>query len=199
MFSNNTFKILGLVSCLVLFLACANQSPESASFVPDEDAERIDASYSVEAYPNNTRQKAFRQDASGRIIEDGDVENGVKVGTWTTYHNNFVTSVTSYRQGHKHGLFIRANNFGTIEERAHFVDGKLDGLRVVYSRNKIREESYFKQGQMHGSSKKYYDDGITLQEDGVFKNGKRDGVVRWYDISGAIKIEMTYKDGKKVE
>jgi hypothetical protein len=60
------------------------------------------------------------------------------------------------------------------------------------------EYSYYKEGMKtiyHGSYKTYFSDG-KLQSDRNYKDGKLDGLSRFYEYNGAILSEINYKEGK---
>ncbi|MEZ4884485.1 MAG: toxin-antitoxin system YwqK family antitoxin [Chitinophagales bacterium] len=146
-------------------------------------------------------QKAVKVGAQENIEEEGDLLNGQREGTWATYHkgvkSHLLESVTNYRNGVKHGLFLVMDDRGNITEKGFYVNGNLEGRVFVYDRGRISEETDYKNGQIDGERKRYYSN-LQLQEAGTFKNGKRDGYARWYDQDGNVTIEYQYKNGEKI-
>lgn len=145
-------------------------------------------------------KRATKNDKKGVLIEEGTVNNGNKEGNWVTYHpkNGIPATITSYSNGVKNGPFIKVNERGNFEEVARFANDKLSGVRQVFDRTRVIEESNYKDGKLHGARKLFYKGG-EIKEEGEFKNGQRDGVAKWYDEEGNVTIEMKHKDGKKVE
>lgn len=146
-------------------------------------------------------QKAVKKDPQDNIEEEGDLLNGEREGTWTIYHKGIKShlpeSTTTYRNGVKHGLYLKMDNRGSLIEKGYYNNGNLDGRLIVFERGRIKEETDYKNGQIDGERKRYYSN-LKLQETGTFKNGKRDGYARWYDEDGNVTIEYQYKNGEKV-
>ena len=57
------------------------------------------------------------------------------------------------------------------------------------------EESYNEAGELHGVCRVYYKNG-SLRSDLNYRNGKRDGINKWYLQSGKLKHLAAYRDGK---
>jgi chromosomal replication initiator protein DnaA len=58
----------------------------------------------------------------------------------------------------------------------------------------LEQETPYKNGKREGMMRWYYESG-AIERDLPYKNGKRDGIERWYYESGAIKKETPYKNG----
>ncbi|MFK7903768.1 MAG: toxin-antitoxin system YwqK family antitoxin [Chitinophagales bacterium] len=158
--------------------------------------------YSLTPYSGmNGLQKAVSVDAQDNIQEEGDLLNGQKEGTWVTYHKgaktHVIASTTTYRDGIRHGLYLKSDDRGSLTEKGFYVNGNLEGRVTVFERGRIMEETDYKSGKIDGERKRYYSN-LQLQEAGTFKDGKRDGYARWYDQDGNVTIEFQYKNGKKV-
>lgn len=185
--------------CLILsMLAACGGGGNSA---PKPNAVKS-GDYSLTPYAGmNGLQKAISIDAQDNVQEEGDLLNGQKEGTWVTYHKNVkahvVASTTTYKNGTKHGLFLKIDERGNLTEKGFYVNGNLEGRVTVFERSRIMEETDYKNGKIDGERKRYYSN-LQLQEAGTFKDGKRDGYARWYDQDGNVTIEFQYKNGKKV-
>ena len=189
-------RFLFSLSFAILIAACSGGGTGggAATTVTDGD-------YQVTDYPGmGGLQKAIKKDASNQLLEEGDLLNGKKVGTWVSYHirNGLIENITSYNNdGVLHGLFAKIDDRGDLKEKAFYVNGLLEGTRYVYYFTRIKEESEFKNGKLDGSRKVYYDSG-EIQEEGFFKDGKRHGVTKWYNEEGEVTIEYEYKNGEKI-
>ena len=88
---------------------------------------------------------------------------------------------------------------GTVFSTEFYDDGKLEGNVIVYfkSNGEIAEDSEYKNGLMHGFSKKYSDKGVLIEEV-LFENGKANGLAKYYELSGSLKERGIYKDGKRI-
>ena len=59
----------------------------------------------------------------------------------------------------------------------------------------------FKDGELHGTQKFYFTSGREvgkLQRDVAYKNGKIDGLMRYYDPEGKVTLQYTYKNGERI-
>lgn len=74
-------------------------------------------------------------------------------------------------------------------------DGELDGLNVIYYKNKIKEIGHWKEGKQNGLFQMYTEDGI-LVDNANFKNGERDGLTeQYYSATGKLRIAANFKNG----
>jgi len=106
--------------------------------------------------------------SSGQIIQMGNVENGLKVGKWSTFFED-----------------------GRIEEEGIFEN---DIYRITNSWD-IKGEQNIKDG--HGIYKSFYPDGEGLFESGMVENGLREGAWKmYYQSSNTIFQEYSYSKGK---
>jgi len=69
----------------------------------------------------------------------------------------------------------------------------------MYNVSQLEQETYFKDGKKDGLHKYYYRDG-DLKTEGTYKDGKRDGLWTEYDGSseGHIRSQKTYENGEVV-
>jgi antitoxin component YwqK of YwqJK toxin-antitoxin module len=86
---------------------------------------------------------------------------------------------------------------GSVKEKSWFVNDELQGERIVFNRTRVKEESFYVDNVLHGKRSLYYDNG-KIQEEGNFVNGKRDGIVRWYNQDEEVTIQTEYKNGDVV-
>lgn len=208
--TNNIFfmkkiqQLLLVILCasLSFFIACEQGNGSAAG---NSDGGGSAESLSVDGYDLTPYahdvglQKAIKKQAD-KITEEGDLRNGKKVGTWVTYHtrNGLIASITSYNSsGVQHGLMVKSDDRGNITEKAFYINGVLEGKKMVYNRTRVKEESEYVNGKLDGTRKLYYDNG-KLQEEGSFKAGQRDGVTTWYDQEENPKFAYEYENGKKV-
>ena len=64
----------------------------------------------------------------------------------------------------------------------------------------VYEELWIGEQILHGPYKWYHDNG-QIAEIGLYKNGKKDGLWKWYYYSpkNEIRREQTFKDGKLID
>jgi len=140
------------------------------------------------------------RDANGKLTESGATLNGLKTGTWCTYHpDQRVKSVATYAGGKLNGLYMEMSDRGVIELQAFYKDGLLNGPYAKYkSATRKLEEREYLMGKLNGVYKKYEDRMGKLQQEIYYKNDVQDGPLRYYDDEGNITMEYEYKNGEKV-
>jgi antitoxin component YwqK of YwqJK toxin-antitoxin module len=78
---------------------------------------------------------------------------------------------------------------------AGFDKGYADGKWEYYRYNKLSETINYSQGYLNGEKLSYYNDGTTVHEKVVIKNGKADGTIVRYSSEGKIEYEKGMKEG----
>ncbi len=180
--------------------ACQQPGGSSSNAGKSKAASTSLSGYDVTDYGNGWK-KAVKLDNNGKVTEEGDLNgNDQKIGTWLTYHprKELLQSMTTYKDGVKNGAYIKADDRGSISEKAYYNNGELDGQRLLYNRTRIKERAFYKMGKLEGERKVFYENTDKIQEESNFKNGQRDGISKWYNQDGDITIQYEYKDGKKV-
>ena len=163
--------------------------------------ETLDATgYLVEDLPGLSAKSARKYDDVGNLLEEGLLINGVKTGTWVTYHpdTHFPATLISYEGGMYNGPYMEFNQRGQLQLRASYRNNLLHGPWGKYSFGRPEEEAEYKDGQLHGMYKVYYQRDGKLQSEAEYKNGKQDGLYRFYNEEGQITLEYQYKNGEKV-
>jgi len=189
-------KILFVFVSILFFAAC--QSGETSTTTPvatavDESGMTKKPMAGVNGYEIGTKE-----DNQQKLKERGTYKDGQRDGAWTTFHtrNGLVETVTNYKNGNRHGAYLKSSKTGTVEEIGYYVNGQLEGPYTKYNRTKVKEELNYKNGQLHGDVVKYFDTGEKLMESN-YVNGKRDGVEKYYDEEGNVTLEYTYKNGER--
>jgi antitoxin component YwqK of YwqJK toxin-antitoxin module len=134
----------------------------------------------------------------GNVKAKGFMHNGKKDGVWREYSdaNGVMSKITEYNDGVQNGASISFSGTGTIQSDETWLGDKKNGERVSFGsfggRMKLLET--FKDDQLDGVKKTFYDDG-KIQEEGFYKKGQRDGLVKWYRQNGTPTMEYTYDNG----
>ncbi len=90
-----------------------------------------------------------------------------------------------------------------MEKKRSFLDRinpfrKKDGVvSKHYPNGKIKAETRYKKGRIHGTYRSYYADG-TLHQEIHYSEGRLNGLFRAYDENSVLFFERNYKDGKQV-
>ncbi len=115
------------------------------------------------------------------------------------YDNGKLRTVGKFVRKNRIGKWMYYYVTGKVFSEEFYVDGKLEGKVTIYfkSNGKKAEESIYKNGLLHGASKKYSDKEILI-EDVLFEYGKANGLAKYFELSGSLKERGMYKDGKRV-
>jgi len=111
----------------------------------------------------------------GKLVSEGKMDGKDRIGEWLYYPE-------------------KSNNVMTRES---YKNGKLEGKKITYYLNgKITEESNYLNGLLEGESNNYSPDGVLLKKL-QYRNNLLVGEAFYYDANGAVTIEGHYKEGKK--
>lgn len=138
-------------------------------------------------------------DNAGKNLLTGMYVDNKREGSWVEYHNNgLIKSITTYVGGLKEGLFAEFNEQGQTVRRCLYHLDQREGEYREFNYSTVKEERFYKAGKLEGAVKIYYPDGKVMEE-GVYVNGLRDGISRWYDQAGNVTIEYEYNAGQLVK
>lgn len=149
---------------------------------------------------NYTDENGLKQgvwDVTERNIRSyGTYVDDVMEGSWRYYYpRGFLSSLETYQNGKKNGVYIGIDRRGYITKEEFYVDDKLEGpsINYKYGGNIISKVNY-KNGIKHGKSELYYENS-TMQESSFYLDGERDGLTVWYDQAGNKIAEFQYQNG----
>lgn len=176
---------------LASFLSCKKENSQSNT-VDKIDLEK----YIVEDIPGSDRKMVTKLNPQGLLEEQGVVENGQKVGTWTSFFpsNAKAKEIWTYEAGKLNGLHFLLNNAGRVDMYESFLNNQLHGKRVTFKQGTQVEEMSYKNGQLDGIFRGFYPTG-KLQRVGSFKNGLQDGKYIVYGEDKKILIQTHYTNG----
>lgn len=136
----------------------------------------------------------------GRIIGEGDYLNQNPEGTWTDYSNSgLVIKVTNFLNGQQHGVTLSYDDRnGQIASKQTYNRGVLHGQSLTYQNLVIVDEKNYENGELNGTSKKFYTNG-NIQEEMPYVNGTIHGVASWYNEAGELLYQYEYDNGSFVK
>jgi antitoxin component YwqK of YwqJK toxin-antitoxin module len=116
------------------------------------------------------------------------------------FHSQEPSMLKSFMQlknGVEDGYYFETDRNGNILHQFHYKNGKLDGHQMVFYRGDYSSITLYVNGVKEGAYKKYYKGGKTTQEEGVYVNDKKDGLVTWFynDKKHTKSLTSTYKNG----
>lgn len=124
---------------------------------------------------NNAISDVKYYSPDGKLISEGMMDGKNRIGEWLYYDNK--TSKVMTREFYK--------------------NGKLDGQKTTfYSNDVITEETMYIDGLREGENNYYSLDGVLLKKL-QYRNDLLVGSALYYDADGNISIEGSYKEGKK--
>ncbi|MCO6462028.1 MAG: toxin-antitoxin system YwqK family antitoxin [Saprospiraceae bacterium] len=182
-----------LCLCTALWTSCNKSNSGEA----DESQFVVDLSqYKVEDIPGSNRKMVTKLTEQGLLMEQGMVENGLKVGTWTKFYaqNTKPMETWTYENGKLNGLHFLFNNSGRVDMYESYLDNKLHGKRVTFKYGSPVEEMSYKNGKLDGIFRGFFPTG-RLQRVGYFKDGLQDGKYIVYDENKNIVLQVNYVNG----
>jgi len=182
-----------IIIAFIAFLSCStDKMPADGKMFPV-----LSANMQIEPYNDGSglvRVTGYAED--GTILEQGDYFDGYREGVYTEFHpNGFIKSIVGYVRGKKQGQYVLIDNRGQTLERSNYHNDLLNGTHFKYNRSRVKEESHYANGQLHGKVEKFYGDG-SIMERSNYNSGQLDGTSRWYDQKGKNTIAYNYKMGE---
>lgn len=174
---------------LIIFISCQGTSTGPKYDLKGYNTENIGGGAQLVTY----------QDDNLYFLANGAVINGVRNGSWVTYHpnTNKIKTLTTYVNGEKNGVEITMNDRGQIESMIGYKNNILHGVKANYQFGRPTDETTYKDGKINGPFA-VYNGQAQLQKKGFFKNGKQDGKLTFFDEKGNVTLEYEYKDGEKI-
>lgn len=180
---------------LCLIAACGGTNSSSAPV-----ASTVDLTGFEQINVGGGAVKAIKKDAGGVIIEEGILINGMKNGSWITYHpdqTDRIKSLANYVNNSLSGQYFTFSKRGQIETQTSYANGQYDGIYTKFRFGNIEETATYVNGQMDGTFKQFYNNN-KLKLEAQYKDGKQHGSYKYYDEEGNILMEYEYANGEKV-
>lgn len=129
------------------------------------------------------------------------MEEGVEVGRWVEDDGSDEIKVlgagsggeavtTAARRSEK-----AYDSLGQLEAIRVYEDDALVEVRRYYPNARLKEETFYQEGELHGPQREYFESGRIKFEAGLEK-GVYQGPVRAFDHEGRVIAEGTFRDGE---
>lgn len=146
-------------------------------------------------------------DEKGNKVSEGNVKLKLREGTWTYYHKEAKTVMTTenYVNDKLQGPRLVYHPNGKIAENVSYKDNLKNGISKIFSKEGILiEEANYSNGMLNGNYKVFEDSG-KLAVKGQFKNDIKKGMWYFYENDKLVKSEnkdlekkTTFKKIKKI-
>jgi len=181
---------LALLLSVFIYVACGSSTSQGT-------AANLTGFTSINI-PGSDAVMATKKDASGKLIEQGILRNGIKDGPWTVFHDNEgVKSITGYVNGKLNGAHLEFNNRTQLEKRVEYLDNQYHGLYGEYKYGRPLKEITYDNGIQEGPFRIWNDMGI-LKQRGQNKNGKLHGTLQYYDDDENLVMKYEYENGEQI-
>ena len=137
-------------------------------------------------------------DEQGNLIARGFYNQKNRDSVWTFYNQDGkVVKKATYRMGVKYGMHIVFNANGDTVESQNWTDNHRNGpwYRRIGKKGYMR--GTYVMGGLEGKLVEYNDEGQLVRE-GNYKNGRKDGIYRYYQL-GQLIVDEKWGDGQLVD
>ncbi len=155
-------------------------------------------------YPKNPR--LYSRGGQGDLIEDkkevGEYLMGLKVGKWTTFHNNndsSIESISRYRDGELHGLYVKfcPHKANCVIEEGNYENGRRVGLWEE-KHGKVFSQGEYAKGLKSGLwTSTWLSNKGKLASKGEYVQGKREGEWQFWNKSNTGFTKGSYLNDEK--
>lgn len=113
--------------------------------------------------------------AASDVIEEGEYENGRKIGLWVRYYPN-----------------------GNIQSKINYVNGRPKGMyELYYDNGQVEEQGNWNRNKNTGDFKRFYDNGEMMQHFQFGDDGKRNGEQLYFYSNGEVEVRVDVVGGKE--
>ncbi|MDR2192452.1 MAG: toxin-antitoxin system YwqK family antitoxin [Endomicrobium sp.] len=123
-------------------------------------------------------------------------DNRLEGLSYKFYPSGAVLYELTYEKDILRGAAKKYYEDGSVAEEVIYEDGKVEGIAKVYLKNGNCYEYSYKDGKLNGKTR-LYDSSRRLLETLEYKDNILDGTVSKYYLSGALKSDVKYSNGKE--
>lgn len=194
-----TMRIISLtLFVLALIMSCKNSSTpvNTNTGSGGEDMTGL----KTESIAGSSISYARQYDANGLLQIEGFIENGKKTGMWIKYTpEGEIELINNYVNGLLEGAAMHMTFRNQVDLLSNYKQGFLEGKWTQYRFGKPIETRDYKAGKLDGVVRIFEQRDFTLKQEMYYKEDKLDGPFRYYNSSGQVTLEYTYKNGEKIE
>jgi len=179
---------------LAIFLtACSNEKQNPVMTEGDWEG------FEMSTVMGSDLEHAVKKNHLDGMEEEGFLNNGIKTGTWLTYHpiDDRIKTIDNYINGHIEGLSLELDKRGQVIKKMFYKDGEFDGPHTTYKFGRPQETIPYSMGQVDGRVIRYYNNGRVMEEI-EFKDGVQHGYYHHYNADEKLDMRYEYKNGEKI-
>jgi antitoxin component YwqK of YwqJK toxin-antitoxin module len=131
-------------------------------------------------------------------VSEGKVTNKIYEGQWKYYHENSpaIMTIENYKKGKLEGKRTVYFKDGKIAEEVDYVNDLRNGLyKKLTEKGILLEETNYTKGQFHGQAT-FRDPDNNIVAEGKFKDGKKVGIWKFYEMGKLVSEENMSKQKK---
>ena len=150
----------------------------------------------IQVFDINGNSTAEIYAGDGTLSAIGKYEGHKKVGIWSYFASSgYLFMLENYENGLRQGESLVFSADSTVLERIFYVDGLLNGERILYyPYGNVMFKYTYELGVLNGPYQYFFESG-SIGEEGQFKEGKKDGLWKIYDVESPEVQEINYIDG----
>ena len=193
------FTSLLTVLILALVISCKPGEKPAATAAETNAIPNDLAGFTIEDIPGSEMKYARKINAGGNVEIEGFLLNNKKTGQWIQYGaEGDIGLINNYVEGELEGAAMRMTYRNQVDLKTNYRKGVLHGPWVSYKFGKKIEERNYNLGRLDGPVRTYDDRTFKLKQEAFYKNGKQDGLWRYFDENGNVTVEYEYKDGIRI-
>ena len=116
---------------------------------------------------------------NGNVVgrKKGNILKGKIEGKWLIYNNSQLWIKSNYKNGKRHGEWIRYYASGKLHIKINYKEGKTEGEYLFYNQDgTLKKKGNFKFGKKNGKQFEYNKSGQLLKTE-IFKDGKLTAII----------------------
>jgi antitoxin component YwqK of YwqJK toxin-antitoxin module len=153
------------------------------------------AQTAANATDSKGKKQGFWEEKLATGVTRGNYSDDLKDGCWSSYSaDGKLLRIDNFKKGKRDGIAIELDTRGYLAGESYYSDDLLEGTakRYFYGTNPASLIDYV-HGKMNGKKKIYYENSVGKpMEESDYKNDMKDGISKYFYISGDVLTEYTY-------
>ena len=191
-------KLLLILLCVPLIFSCGEKTEKS------EEKTSKKRYHLDEIFFEDGRETGMTHSGIAKLKKDSSILNGIY---YDEHQNGQLKFEMNYEEGKLHGICKYYNFSGDDRihmqtEQGYYLNGKKDSLWIRYHsapyQKQVSDFHNYKDGELHGLSKSYYNDG-SISWEYAYKKGIRHELWTNYYRNGKLKLKKNWDNNGKLK